>query len=341
MQQPDSSGARGATGRDPDAGPVPGTGTDARLGHVLLSSMKDEGPYALEFVAHHRAMGFDRLFIASNDCSDGTDRLLDALDRGGAITHYRNDLSPDDIPQHAAYAGMRQRFGLDRADWLMVLDADEFLSVTVGQGRVQDMTAQTQDDDDIIMLSAKTFGTTPDPDWHPGLVTEQFQRRLALGHRANCPVKTIARGIDRFGAIHNHSVNIYRGTEPLTVLRSDGSRFQIPPGIRLWRYLRNIPRDQIRHGFAHYNHYAIKSMASFALRQERQLGTDPAGKDNDRHTLGYFDNIARARVADGDFVTRHGAALRAEMARLLTLPGVAEAQAEAERRYDARIAALG
>ena len=136
-------------------------------------------------------------------------------------------------------------------------------------------------------------------------------------------------------------MNIYRGTKPLTVLRSDGSRFQIPPGIRLWRYLRNIPLDQIRHGFAHYNHYAIKSMASFALRQERQLGTDPAGKDNDRHTLGYFDNIARARVADGDFVTRHGAALRAEMARLLTLPGVAEAQAEAERRYAARIAALG
>ena len=46
-------------------------------------------------------------------------------------------------------------------------------------------------------------------------------------------------------------------------------------------------------------------------------------------------------MADGDFVTRHGAALRAEMARLLTLPGVAEAQAEAERRYAARIAALG
>ena len=78
----------------------------------------------------------------------------------------------------------------------------------------------------------------------------------------------------------------------------------------------------------------------FGLAYKIQL-TDPAGKDNDRHTLGYFDNIARARVADGDFVTRHGAALRAEMARLLTLPGVAEAQAEAERRYAARIAALG
>ena len=33
--------------------------------------------------------------------------------------------------------------------------------------------------------------------------------------------------------------------------------------------------------------------------------------------------------------------IAAQRARLLTLPGVAEAQAEAERRYAARIAALG
>ena len=61
-------------------------GTAEGLGHVLLSSMRDEGPFALEFVAHHRAIGFDRLFIASNDCRDGTDLLLDALDAAGAIT---------------------------------------------------------------------------------------------------------------------------------------------------------------------------------------------------------------------------------------------------------------
>src|SRR5699024_4672828 len=48
----------------------------AASGHVLMCSMRDEGPFALEFVAHHRAIGFDRIFIASNDCRDGTDLLL-------------------------------------------------------------------------------------------------------------------------------------------------------------------------------------------------------------------------------------------------------------------------
>ena len=43
--------------------------------------------------------------------------------------------------------------------------------------------------------------------------------------------------------------------------------------------------------------------------------------------------------ADG-FAARHGAALRAEYARLLAIPAIAAAQAEAERRYGALIEAL-
>ena len=63
-----------------------------------------------------------------------------ALDAAGAVTHHRSTLAPRDIPQHAAYAAMRKAHGLDRAEWLMVLDADEFLDVTTGAGRVQDLT---------------------------------------------------------------------------------------------------------------------------------------------------------------------------------------------------------
>ena len=54
------------------------------LRHVLLSSMKDEGPFVLEFVAHHRVLGFDAIHIASNDCTDGTDLLLDVLAEASA-----------------------------------------------------------------------------------------------------------------------------------------------------------------------------------------------------------------------------------------------------------------
>jgi len=317
------------------AAPAAGTG-----GHVLMCSMRDEGPFVLEFVAHHRAIGFDRIFIASNDCRDGTDLLLDALDRAGAITHFRNEVQPGELPQHSAYAGIRRRYGLDAADWLMVLDADEFLDVTTGGGRVQDLTAQADAAVDIIMLNPLTFGTSRDPRWQPGLVTEHFPLRLPARHVANRPVKTLARNVGRFRQIHNHSVVGYRGDSALTVMRADGSRFDIPPGDKLWTVLRNVPVDKIRHGLAHYNHYAVKSLASYLLRHDRGRGAAPKGEQNDRHTSGYFDRIAGARIRDTGFAARHGAALRAEHARLLAIPEIAAAQAETERRYGALIAAI-
>ena len=326
--------------RDAGKKGAPATPPRPSLGHVLISSVRNEGPYMLEFVAHHRAIGFDLICIASNDCTDGTDLVLDALDRAGAIRHLPNVVAPGEVPQHAGYAAMRARFGLDDADWLMVLDADEFLHVTAGAGRVADLTAAVPDGTDIIMLNPQTFGTSADPAWHPGLVTQQFQRRLPQRHQANRPVKTLARGLSRFREINNHSVMSYRGKAPLNVVRSDLSGFEIPPGVGLWRHLRNIPVDQIRHGLAHYNHYAIKSLASFCLRQARGRGATPLDMENDRHTMPYFDKIAAARIRDTGFADRYGPALRAEMDRLLSLPGVADAQAETERRYGALIAAL-
>lgn len=324
----------------PDDPSAPGGAVSGARGHVLMCSMRDEGPFVLEFVAHHRAIGFDRIFIASNDCRDGTDLLLDALERAGAITHYRNRVKPGELPQHSAYAGIRRRHGLDAADWLMVLDADEFLDVTSGGGRVQDLTAQADAGDDIIMLNPLTFGTSRDPRWQPGLVTEQFPLRLPARHGANRPVKTLARGVGRFRQIHNHSVVGYRGKDALTVLRADGSRFAIPPGGKLWEVLRNVPVEDIRHGLAHYNHYAVKSLASYLLRHDRGRGAAPKGEANARHTSGYFDRIAAARIRDTGFSDRHGEALRAEYARLLAIPEVAAAQAETERRYGALIAAI-
>ena len=48
----------------------------------LFSCMRNEAAYALEWVAYHRMIGFERIVICTNDCTDGTDALLDALAPG-------------------------------------------------------------------------------------------------------------------------------------------------------------------------------------------------------------------------------------------------------------------
>ncbi|HSF91360.1 MAG TPA: glycosyltransferase family 2 protein, partial [Paracoccaceae bacterium] len=54
--------------------------------------MKNEGPFIPEWVAYHRAIGFTDIIICSNDSTDGTTELLDALDAGGYIKHFKNEV---------------------------------------------------------------------------------------------------------------------------------------------------------------------------------------------------------------------------------------------------------
>lgn len=303
--------------------------------HVLISCVKDEGPFLVEWVAHHLVVGFDRICIASNDCSDGSDRLLDAMDRAGLIRHVPNPVPPGEIPQHAGYARIRATEPLDRAEWLMMLDADEFLNIHAGSHRVQDLTALAAGDADIIALSARTFSDAPEVNWRPGPVTALFPMALPARHKANKAVKTLTRLPRRFRGIHNHHmIGWKRKPEPIRLLRAgDGARIELDPEIPLFKVLRNFATDQIGHRLAQYNHYAIRTWDSFALRRLRGRGAVATTTDeNQRHTEAYF-NERRGGEEEERSIARHAAALRAQMADMLGDPAIRAAHAACEAAY--------
>lgn len=303
--------------------------------HVMITSVKDEGPYLIEFIAHHRVMGFAMHHFASNDCSDGTDLLLDELAGHGIITHTPNPLLPGDEPQPMAYRRIRAAHDIDQADWIMVLDADEFLQVTAGAGRVQDLTALASPDIDLISLNALCFGTNDDPDWHPGLVTRQFTRRLPPDHPRNAPLKSLTRGKGRFAGLHNHNpVNFLGGRRPVRALLGSGEVIEVAETGRMVKHFRQRDAGETSHRLAHYNHYPIKSMEGFIQRHARGRGDDTVGiKRPDRYTETYWNSFAGARIEDKTIITRYGADLDAEIARLIALPGVAEAHENSLRLY--------
>lgn len=101
--------------------------------------MRNEGSYILEWLAYHRSIGFADVVIGTKDCVDGSPALLDRLHERGLPTHQANAFGPEDKPQLAAYARAESLPVLREADWAMVLDADEFLNIHVGQGRVDDL----------------------------------------------------------------------------------------------------------------------------------------------------------------------------------------------------------
>lgn len=310
--------------------------------HVMVTSVKDEAPYLIEFIAHHRLMGFARHHFASNDCSDGTDILLEALAAAGVVTHTPNPLMPGDEPQGTAYRRIRAEHDIDRSDWIMVLDADEFLQVTAGDGRVQDLTALAGPGIDLISLNSMCFGTSDDPLWRPGLVTRQFTRRLPLTHPRNAPLKSLTRGKGRFAGLHNHNpVNFLGGRRPVRALLGSGEVIEVRESGRMVKHFRQREPGPEAHRIAFYNHYTIKSQQSFAHRHWRGRGGKPVGIENKpRYTDKYWDSFAGADIEDRRIITRYGAALDIEIARIMALPGVAEAQQEALQLHQAMLNAL-
>ncbi|MDO5606083.1 MAG: glycosyltransferase family 2 protein [Paracoccus sp. (in: a-proteobacteria)] len=304
--------------------------------HVLMTSVRDEGPYILEFVAHHRVLGFDAIHFASNDCRDGTDTLLDALANAGAITHLRNVIPPNQRPQRRAWRLLRERWQVDQADWVMVLDVDEFLFVNHGAGLVGDLTALAGPEIDVIALNALSFGTSADWHWRPGRVTRQFTRHVPARLRFNGPVKSLSRGA-RWGGLQNHHPVDYLGDAPvITAMRGNGEVMTLPVDAELWRHLRHFPPERISHQWAWYNHYPVKSRQSYLFRQERGNGAVAVGDPpKDRWNEEYWQKYAHGKVTDHRINERYGDAVGTEMARLRDLPGVADAEAAARRSYSA------
>ena len=139
--------------------------------------MKDEAPFLLEWVAHHLAVGFTDLLVYTNDCSDGTDAMLIRLEELG-LSHHRANVIPEGIkPQPSALNHAQAEPLVRAADWVLVFDADEFLSVNHPSGSLEGML-----DDTVargangVVITWRIFGSGGVIDWSRAPVTEQYTR---------------------------------------------------------------------------------------------------------------------------------------------------------------------
>jgi hypothetical protein len=96
---------------------------------AVLASVRNEGLYLVDWLAHHRALGVQAFFIYTNDNDDGgSAAMLQALAEAGEINLVLNEVDPTVRPQYKAYGHALQALPelLDYA-WVAAIDADEFL----------------------------------------------------------------------------------------------------------------------------------------------------------------------------------------------------------------------
>jgi len=135
--------------------------------------MKDEAPFLLEWYAHHLAVGFTKILVYTNDCSDGTDDMLIRLEELGLGYHRRNDIPEGVKPQPSAMKYAQAEPKVAEADWILMFDADEFLCINYGDGTLDPMLDAAGDANGIV-ITWRIFGSGNVVDWSRDPVTEQY-----------------------------------------------------------------------------------------------------------------------------------------------------------------------
>ena len=242
----------------------------ARAPRVLVTTcMKDEGPFILEWLAWHRAVGVTDFVVFTNDCSDGTDRLLEHLAAKGELTHLPNPAlatgSPAFQPVALAYTHFLPAFR--DADFVISMDVDEFLNIRAGRGHLTDLFAATGPFD-AISLSELNHGANGQVDFVPGWIRPQFPRHESEtpgNRRARKGVKTITRLSPRLMKLRNHRPDLDDGTLPPRWLDGSG------------RFTDWFQTDATQNGtdargcydLAVLDHYALRSLGSFFMKTLR------------------------------------------------------------------------
>ena len=250
---------------------------------TAVSMMKDEGPFLIEWVAHHIAVGFTDLIVFTNDCSDGTDKMLIRLEQLGLCHHRRNDI-PDGLrPQPSALNYAQDDPVVKNSDWVMVFDADEFLSIKYGNGTLDDLLSATKEKGaNGVVVTWRIFGSGGIVVWSRAPVTEQYLMAAPPSWNKGWGVKTLfAFDADYWKlGIHRPKIkNRHIKTDfPDSVVWLTGSGNQMEDYFK-FRGWRSISRT-IGYDWVQLNHYAVKSVESYALRKLRGNVNNKADKYN-------------------------------------------------------------
>lgn len=299
--------------------------------YTIMSMMKDEGHSLVEWVAYHTHIGFDNICVYTNNCSDGTDDMLIRLEEMGWVRHFRNDVPEDKKPQpNALTLGTANKHVTD-TEWLLVMDADEFLSIKTGRGRIGDLVDWMTENDpeaSAMAITWRFFGSSDVTDWNPGLVIENYTKAAPDKFKKGWGVKTLFRPYEDMKlGIHRPHIKKAK-QEPANAKRLfdqiwlNGSGKRMPDEFSLsgWR----STKPTLGYRLVELNHYAVKSYEAYLLRRVR----GNVNNKEDKYNAAYFALFDRNEIEETNAL-RHAKGTKKKMAQILSDPVMRKLQDEA------------
>tara|TARA_R110002049_G_scaffold23545_3_gene83334 strand:- start:49990 stop:51039 length:1050 start_codon:yes stop_codon:yes gene_type:complete len=306
------------------------------LTHIAILCVRNEAAFLLEWLAHHRAIGFDHFIIFSNDCEDGTDVMLDHLQERGGVTHLRND-GPYDKGgiQFTALKSAAKLDVLRRATWVLPLDVDEFVNIHCGDHTLTALH-DALPDATAITLTWRLFGNGGQPRYVDEPVTETFTKcaptvmhwpwRAAM-------FKTLYRNDGTYRKPGVHRPRDPDKTRLADAHWYDGHGRELPDLFKTKRIFSTYGRDN--YGLAQINHYPLGAMETYVLKVDRGRAV------HSDHMLGLDYWVERNFNTDSDTtISATAPARQRELARLKSDPTLAALHTAAVAWRAARFDAL-
>ncbi|MDG2339593.1 MAG: glycosyltransferase family 2 protein [Paracoccaceae bacterium] len=240
---------------------------------TAVTCVKNEGPFLLEWIAFNRLLGVTDFLFYSNDCTDGTDEILDALAARGGVTHLPNPAQGRNYQMEALKNAAQQNIVRD-ADWVWIADVDEFLNIHVGDHTLPALI-DACGDPHAISATFQFMANSGIEEFNDSPVIEQFN----LSHNPDIwndetaqEVKTLIR--------KDFPLHYYGAHRPFfrSILSKnrrpdwkDGSGRDVPHKFKIAenkRRIRKFPTKGVRE-FATLNHYALRSLDSYLVKNDR------------------------------------------------------------------------
>ena len=241
-------------------------GQDPRF--ISVTPMKNEGPFVLEWVAHNRAIGVDQIVVLTNDCTDGTDELLQRLDTMGIVTFVDNNSRRNNNPQKRAYNRFRKLEIARPQDWVIVIDADELINIKTGDNTLRALTDAVPDAKTISM-TWRLFGNAGVVDYEDRFLSDQF-RRCAPEWKPRPPQAWGVKTMFQWGLWD--AMGVHRPKRPTVETMEECHWYNGSGQLMPERYFTESwrsARDSVGYDLVQINHYALKSCESYLVKKMR------------------------------------------------------------------------
>ncbi|WP_340314041.1 glycosyltransferase family 2 protein [Rhizorhabdus argentea] len=289
---------------------------------MLIATMRNEGPFLIEWVAYHRLIGFTDILVCTNDCDDGSPDLLDALQEQGLLHHLRCYPAPDEQAQLFAYRTAEAELGGQWADVLMVLDADEFLNIHVGDGGVIDLLGAVPEATSVL-INWRIFGSSGHRSWSADPVTRRFLRAAPLSHGVNRSFKTLFTRADAYHCpLLPHGPGHAKADRLGELHAVDGAGTPLPSRFACAEEFLQSDPDAVTWSLAQVNHYNTRSWEDYLAKHHRGGGLGPERWDRDSNWAAFNRNEELDLT-----IQRHRTALDHSVSEILSIPSV-------QRRYE-------